>query len=217
MSVEGPPHLVTGPGADPAEATDRIVAGSAGGHHRRPGSPGGDGALTVRTGMEPLGELTISTHGRGELVSGSVKVVSNGPLESVLDSPAFLSHWGNTEAYLDQNVYKEKGPREFTTNLFEPSADSSVRRRKVQPAFRQEQRTTLGDWINSTGVVCYRSPATIRRPPLRLISVEPSVGFPKKSCRRALPLILDPLPSYRSRNGESLKLRVTVSRGVLPL
>ena len=30
--------------------------------------------------MEPLGELTISTRGQGELVSGSVKVVSDGPL-----------------------------------------------------------------------------------------------------------------------------------------
>ena len=39
----------------------------------------GDGALTVRTEMDPLGELTISTHGRGEVVSGSVKVVSDGP------------------------------------------------------------------------------------------------------------------------------------------
>ena len=39
-----------------------------------------DGSLTVHTEMEPLGELTISTHGRGELVSGSVKVVSDGPL-----------------------------------------------------------------------------------------------------------------------------------------
>ena len=43
-----------------------------------------DGALTVRTEMEPLGERTISTHGRGELVSGSVKVVSNGPIGGVL-------------------------------------------------------------------------------------------------------------------------------------
>ena len=39
-----------------------------------------DGSLTVHTEMEPLGELTISTHGRGELVSGSVKVVSDGPI-----------------------------------------------------------------------------------------------------------------------------------------
>ena len=39
-----------------------------------------DGALSVRTEIEPLGELTISTHGRGELVSGSVRVVSDGPI-----------------------------------------------------------------------------------------------------------------------------------------
>ena len=39
-----------------------------------------DGALTVLTEMEPLGELTVSTHGRGDLVSGSVKVVSDGPI-----------------------------------------------------------------------------------------------------------------------------------------
>ena len=43
-----------------------------------------DGALTVQTEMEPLGELTISTHGRGDLVSGSVKVVSEGPIGGVL-------------------------------------------------------------------------------------------------------------------------------------
>ena len=43
-----------------------------------------DGSLTVRTEMEPLGELTISTHGRGELVTGSVKVASNGPIGGVL-------------------------------------------------------------------------------------------------------------------------------------
>ena len=43
-----------------------------------------DGALSVRTEMEPLGELTISTHGQGAVVSGSVKVVSNGPIGGVL-------------------------------------------------------------------------------------------------------------------------------------
>ena len=30
--------------------------------------------------MEPLGELTVSTHGQGEVVTGSVKVVSDGPI-----------------------------------------------------------------------------------------------------------------------------------------
>ena len=43
-----------------------------------------DGALTVQTEMEPLGELTISTHGRGNLVTGSVRVVSDGPIGGVL-------------------------------------------------------------------------------------------------------------------------------------
>ena len=43
-----------------------------------------DGSLTVRTEMEPLGVLTIATHGRGELVSGSVRVVSDGPLGGML-------------------------------------------------------------------------------------------------------------------------------------
>ena len=44
----------------------------------------GGGGLTVQTAIEPLGELTISTHGRGEVVSGSVKVLSDGPLGGVL-------------------------------------------------------------------------------------------------------------------------------------
>ena len=43
-----------------------------------------DGALTVQTEMEPLGELTISTHGRGDLVPGSVRVVSGDPIGGVL-------------------------------------------------------------------------------------------------------------------------------------
>ena len=43
-----------------------------------------DGALTVRTQMEPLGALTISTHGRGELVSRSVRVVAEGPIGGML-------------------------------------------------------------------------------------------------------------------------------------
>ena len=43
-----------------------------------------DGALTVLTEMEPLGVLTIPTHGRGDLVSGSVKVVSEGPIGGML-------------------------------------------------------------------------------------------------------------------------------------
>ena len=43
-----------------------------------------DGALSIQSEMEPLGELTISTHGRGEVVTGSVKVAANGPIGGVL-------------------------------------------------------------------------------------------------------------------------------------
>ena len=43
-----------------------------------------DGSLTLRTAMARLGELTISTHGRGEVVTGSVRVVANGPIGGVL-------------------------------------------------------------------------------------------------------------------------------------
>ena len=48
-----------------------------------------DGSLTVQTEIEPLGELTISTHGRGPLVTGSVRVMADGPIGGVLrfDSP----------------------------------------------------------------------------------------------------------------------------------
>ncbi len=48
-----------------------------------------DGALGLRAELEPLGERTISTHGRGELMTGSVQVTANGPLGGFLrfDSP----------------------------------------------------------------------------------------------------------------------------------
>ena len=45
---------------------------------------GDDGALSPRTAMNPLGELTISTHGRGGLKVGSVAVVADGPIGGVL-------------------------------------------------------------------------------------------------------------------------------------
>ena len=43
-----------------------------------------DGSLSVLTAMEPLGELTIATHGQGELVSGSVRVAADEPISGVL-------------------------------------------------------------------------------------------------------------------------------------
>ena len=51
-----------------------------------------DGGLTVQTQMEPLGVLTVSTHGQGALVSGSVKVVSDGPIGGMLRY--YLPHVG---------------------------------------------------------------------------------------------------------------------------
>ena len=44
-----------------------------------------DGSLSVRRrGWSNSKQLTISTHGQGEVVSGSVKVVSDGPIGGVL-------------------------------------------------------------------------------------------------------------------------------------
>ena len=43
-----------------------------------------DGSLTLHTVMEPWGELTIATHGRGELVSGSLRVASGVPIGGML-------------------------------------------------------------------------------------------------------------------------------------
>ena len=43
-----------------------------------------DGALSVRAGIPPLGEQTISTHGRGELTTGSVRVVADGYIGGIL-------------------------------------------------------------------------------------------------------------------------------------
>ena len=49
-----------------------------------------DGGLTTRTDLESLGELTISTHGRGKLVTGSARAVAEGRIGGVLrfNSPA---------------------------------------------------------------------------------------------------------------------------------
>ena len=51
---------------------------------------GDDGALRPGAAIDPLGELTISTHGRGGQVSGSVAVTADGPIGGVLrfDIPA---------------------------------------------------------------------------------------------------------------------------------
>ena len=63
-----------------------------------------DGALSVQTEMAPLGELTISTHGRGDLVVGSVRVMSDGPIGGVLrfDAPGIgVAGFGASEPLND--------------------------------------------------------------------------------------------------------------------
>ncbi len=63
-----------------------------------------DGALTVETPLVPLGELTISTHGRGDLTTGSVKVVADGPIGGFLrfDHPEIgVAGVGASEAVQD--------------------------------------------------------------------------------------------------------------------
>ena len=49
-----------------------------------PGLEFQDGALSVRTELAPLGETTIKTNGRGDMVTGSVRIVSDGPVGGVL-------------------------------------------------------------------------------------------------------------------------------------
>ena len=63
-----------------------------------------DDGLSIRTDLEPLEEITVSTHGRGEVVGGSVKVVSNGPLGGFLrfDMPGIgVAGVGSSQAVLD--------------------------------------------------------------------------------------------------------------------
>ena len=50
-------------------------------------------ALTVQTEMEPLGVLTISTHGRGSLVSGSVTVTSYAPIGGMIRYKGYYPDW----------------------------------------------------------------------------------------------------------------------------
>ncbi len=43
-----------------------------------------DGGLTLAAAMDPLGLYAVATNGRGDLVTGSVRVVSEGPVSGVL-------------------------------------------------------------------------------------------------------------------------------------
>ena len=52
-----------------------------------------DGALSIHSEMGPLEELTISTHGRGEVVTGSVTVISEVPIGGFLRLICPASEW----------------------------------------------------------------------------------------------------------------------------
>ncbi len=101
----------------------------------------GDGGLTLRTPMARLGELVISTHGRGEVVTGSVRVEANGPLGGVLrfDIP---------------------GVGVAGVGASEPTTDALFPARRQQGAIRtaaairnlEEQRATVRCWLMQRGV-----------------------------------------------------------------
>ena len=68
-----------------------------------------DGGLSIQTEMEPLEALTISTHGRGEPVTGSVTVLSDGPIGGLLrfDLPGVgAGVFGRNAAYLGHMAEK---------------------------------------------------------------------------------------------------------------
>ena len=99
-----------------------------------------DGGLTLRTPMARLGELTISTHGRGEVVTGSVRVVASGAMGGVLrfDIP---------------------GVGVAGVGASEPTADALFPARRKQGAIRtaaairnlEVARITVRCWLMSSG------------------------------------------------------------------
>ena len=52
----------------------------------------------LHTGIEPLGVLTISTHGRGDLLPGSVKVTSDPPSAAFCALASRTSEWPGWES-----------------------------------------------------------------------------------------------------------------------
>ena len=87
-----------------------------------------DGALTVQTEMEPLGVLTISTHGRGELVSGSARVVSEGPIGGMLrfEHPALgVAGWEPASPSATPSSWCAARREEFNTGVALHNLESS--------------------------------------------------------------------------------------------
>ena len=76
-----------------------------------------DGSLSIQTEMEPLGELTISTHGQGSLVSGSVKVDADGPIGGGLrfDLPEIGVAGVGASPPISDAIFPSAPPREAST------------------------------------------------------------------------------------------------------
>ena len=122
---------------------------------------------------------------------------------------------GRLEAYLNQRCVKKKIPESsqpisssppLTPRLEDERPNQPSDKSNEQPSETGSTQPRLSDVKTSN------NPKTAA-----LLNASRTLGgLSEKSCRRALPLIPDPLHSHRSRSGESLKLRVTFSRGCVP-
>ena len=104
-----------------------------------------DGALTVQTEMEPLGALTISTHGRGELVTGSARVVSEGPIGGMLrfEHPDFgVAGVGASQPVSDAlfPVRRQEGGINTGVALPQPGIESGVAALRLDAGGRAARR-----------------------------------------------------------------------------
>ena len=93
-----------------------------------------DGALSPRTAIEPLGELTVSTHGRRHLMIGSVAVMAEGPIGSVA---AWWVRWPHksevTEDFFVAESRKPAYPERF------PQRRQQTLDRHQRLAFRRDE------------------------------------------------------------------------------
>ena len=129
----------------------------------------------------------------------------------------FLNHRGNAEAYLNQKCVKKNAPESSRPISLSPPLTLRLEdERSNRPS--ESRATNNPRRLDQLNRGCLLSkPNNNPKTAASLKTSRTLRWLSEKSCLRALPLIFDPLLSYRSRNGESLKLRVTISRGVLPL
>ena len=129
-----------------------------------------DGALTVQTEMEPLGVLTISTHGRGQLVTGSARVVSEGPIGGMLrfEHPDFgVAGVGASPPLSDALFPVRRQEGGITTGVALHNLESSpgvaaLRLDAGGRAARRREHPSGGQRADVPGSSTRRSPAPIR-------------------------------------------------------